>query len=137
MKVIRQAAAIPYRIIEDKIEILIVSSRSKKKWIIPKGIIEVKHSAELTALKETEEEAGVSGKIFGECIGTYKYEKWDGICIVKVFLLIITEVFEKWEEMEFRERKWVKSKEAIKIVRPKKLAKLIKKGIKKIKNNGN
>ena len=72
MKIIKQAAAIPYRIKKDQIEILILTSRNNKKWIVPKGIIEKKHSAALTALKETEEEAGVSGHIIREVVGTYK-----------------------------------------------------------------
>ena len=87
MKIIKQAAAIPFRIKKDKIEILILTSRNKNKWIVPKGIIEKRHSAALTALKETEEEAGVSGTIIREIVGSYKYEKWGGICRVKVFPL--------------------------------------------------
>ena len=135
MKIIKQAAAIPYRIKKDQIEILILTSRNNKKWIVPKGIIEKKHSAALTALKETEEEAGVSGQIIREVVGTYKYEKWGGVCRVKVFPLRVTEVFDKWDEMEFRKRKWVKPKEAISKVKPKKLSKLISKSIRIIKKN--
>ncbi len=135
MKIIKQAAAIPYRVRNDKVEILILTSRNKKKWIIPKGIIEKKHSAALTALKETEEEAGVTGHISGEVVGVYTYEKWGGICRVKVFPLHVTKVFDKWDEMEFRQRKWVKAKEAITKVKPKKLGKIIRKSIEIIKSH--
>ena len=124
MKIINQAAAIPYRFKNGKIEILILTSRNKKKWIVPKVIIEQKQSAVLTALKETEEEAGVSCTVSRDIVGTYNYIKWGGRCRVKVFPLLVTEVFEKWDEMDFRERKWVKPKEAIKKVKPKKSPKM-------------
>lgn len=135
MKIIKQAAAIPFRIKNENIEILILTSRNSKKWIVPKGVIEEKYSAELTALKETEEEAGVTGDIIREVVGTYKYKKWDSICRVKVFPLRVTKVFEKWDEMDFRKRMWVKPKEAIKRVKPKKLSMIINKSIEIIKNN--
>ena len=37
---IEQSGVIPYRIQEGKIEILLITSLKKKRWIIPKGIIE-------------------------------------------------------------------------------------------------
>ena len=102
----KQSAVIPYRINDTKIEILIIKSRNNKRWIIPKGIIEEKLTAKTSAEKEAFEEAGVKGKIIGNKIGSYSYQKWGGSCSVKVFLFLVDEILEDWEE-NFRERKWI------------------------------
>ncbi len=91
----KQAAAIPYRIYNDKLQILLITSRNGKRWIIPKGIIENGDSAQYSAERETEEEAGVRGKIHGSVVGEYEYKKWAGICTVKVFPLLVTEILDE------------------------------------------
>lgn len=127
MKIINQAAALPFRMNKDKLQVLIVTSRNKKKWILPKGIIERGDSEPYTALKETREEAGVSGQVMEESIGSYSYEKWGATCKVILFPLKVTEIYNTWDESHFRKRKWVKGKQAIKKVNPPELAGLIKK----------
>ena len=129
MEKIAQASALPFRIHKNKLQILIISSRNGKKWILPKGIIETGDSDRYTALKETQEEAGVNGNILMEPIGSYFYEKWDSICEVILFPLKVTEVFDEWEESYFRKRRWVSAKSAIKKVEPKELVNLVKKFI--------
>ena len=37
---LEQSAVIPYRSREGQLEILLITSRNSKRWIIPKGIIE-------------------------------------------------------------------------------------------------
>lgn len=127
MDTIAQASAIPYRIYKKKLQILIITSRNGKKWIIPKGIIEPGDSDRYTALKETKEEAGVNGKISKLSIGSYSYEKWDSICKVELFPLKVTEIYDDWEESHFRKRRWLNAKRAIKKVTPQEVAELIKK----------
>ena len=129
MEKIAQASAIPFRIYKNKLQILIISSRSGKRWIIPKGIIEPGDSDRYTALKETQEEAGVNGQLLKEPIGSYFYKKWDSICEVTLYPLQVTEVYDEWDESHFRKRRWIKAKRAVKKVEPKELANLIKKFI--------
>ena len=126
MNKIEQASALPFRIYKGEIQILIITSRSGKKWIVPKGIIEPGDSDRYTALKETREEAGVNGKVLQEKIGAYSYEKWNSICEVTLYPLQVTEVYDQWDESHFRKRKWVSAKRAVKKVEPKDLASLIK-----------
>jgi 8-oxo-dGTP pyrophosphatase MutT (NUDIX family) len=130
MTIIQQAAAIPYRFEKEGLYILLIHSRNEKKWIIPKGIIEDGDSARFTAEKETEEEAGVCGKVKNKIVGNYDYFKWNSTCRVKVFAMEVEQVLDDWEEKSFRDRKWVKANEVQKIVKPKALRKIIKQFIK-------
>jgi len=133
MNTILQASAIPYRIYKNELQILIITSRNKKKWIIPKGIIESGDTARSTALKETREEAGVSGKVADVSIGNYTYKKWNSNCKVELFALHVTDIYDSWEESSFRKRKWVKAKRAVKKIEPASLASLVEKFIKSVK----
>ena len=130
MDKIAQASALPFRIYRSKLQILLITSRNGKKWIVPKGIIEPGDSDRYTALKETQEEAGVNGKVLKKSIGVYSYEKWNSICEVNLYPLKVTEVYDEWDESHFRKRRWINAKRAIKKVEPKEVADLIKKFVK-------
>lgn len=121
----KQSAVIPFRINDKQIEILIIKSRSNKRWIVPKGIIEENLTARTSAEKEAFEEAGVRGKIIGNKIGSYIYQKWGGSCSVKVYLLLVDEILDDWEE-NFRERKWILLGEIKNYIEDKNLLSLIK-----------
>ncbi len=112
----RQSAVVPYRFRNGELEILLISSRKKKHWVIPKGIVEPELTPLDSAVKEAWEEAGVTGSVPANgSIGNYKYRKWGGTCRVQVFLLAVTEIVEDWPESGFRDRKWVKVHEAVKM----------------------
>lgn len=121
----KQAAAIPYRIQKNRLEILLITARNGKKWIIPKGVIDAGDTAPATAAKETHEEAGVSGQVAPTNVGEFTYEKWGGICQVVVYPLLVDTIGAHWLEMDIRKRKWVSLKEALKIVKPKKVRKIV------------
>ena len=108
---IEQSGVIPYRLEQGKIEILLVSSRKKKRWVIPKGIIEPDLTPQDSAAKEALEEGGILGEVLPESVGTYTYEKWGGLCRVVVFLLKVTSLEANWLE-NYRERQWFSLPEA-------------------------
>ena len=108
---IEQSGVIPYRLEQGKIEILLVSSRKKKRWVIPKGIIEPDLTPQDSAAKEALEEGGILGEVLPESVGTYTYEKWGGVCRVVVFLLKVTSLEANWLE-NYRERQWFSLPEA-------------------------
>ena len=114
--VIPQSAAIPYRIEDHSPRILLITSRRRKRWIVPKGIVEPWQSPEDAALEEAFEEAGVRGSLVGNALGDYEYEKWDGVCRVDVFLMRVEEVLASWPEAGIRERVWVGVDEAVELV---------------------
>ena len=106
---IPQAAAIPVR----GEEVCLVTSSTGKRWGIPKGLIEPEETATDCALKEAWEEAGVSGTLDPESVGSYFYTKWGGTYRVTVYILRVTEVHDEWPEKALRERIWVSFAEAV------------------------
>jgi len=108
---------VPYRITDAGIEVLLITSRGGKRWIIPKGIIDPGTTAVESACKEAYEEAGVGGKPGATAVGKYQYEKWGGVCTVEVFPLEVSTVLEKWPESAIRHRQWMSAKEAAKEVK--------------------
>jgi phosphohistidine phosphatase len=121
----QQSGVVPYRITDGEIEILLITSRSGKKWIIPKGIIEDGLDPIQSAEKEALEEAGIEGNVHKELLGKYKFKKWGGRCKVQVFPMEVKYLLDDWDEKDFRERKWYKLKEAKEIVKLEKLKKIM------------
>lgn len=100
---IRQAAALPLR----NGRVCLVTSSNGKRWVIPKGLIEPGQTAGETALQEAWEEAGLTGSLRPEPIGSFLYEKWCGVCHVTVFAMQVTDVAQQWPERELRQRTWL------------------------------
>ena len=93
------------------IEIVLVTSRQTRRWIIPKGNVDYGMSPYAAAAMEAEEEAGVRGEIGHDPLGSFTYEKRivSGICVtakVVVFPLAVREVMDEWKESSWRRRKW-------------------------------
>lgn len=107
-----QSAVIPYRFESDKLEILMITSRKKKRWVIPKGIIEPGFSPSDSAAKEALEEAGIEGRVSKTPVGNYQYDKWGGTCAVEVYTLQVEQVWDEWME-DFRDREWLNLDTAI------------------------
>ena len=105
---IRQAAAIPVR----GGQVCLVSSSSGKRWVVPKGCMEPGKTAGEIALQEAWEEAGLTGILVQEPIGSYVYEKAGFVCHVTVFVMEVTEVAQEWPEREWRQRIWVSHQQA-------------------------
>jgi 8-oxo-dGTP pyrophosphatase MutT (NUDIX family) len=121
----RQSAVIPYRITESEVEILLITSRGGKRWIIPKGIIDPGMTAVESACKEAYEEAGIKGRPNSAALGKYEYKKWGGVCTVEVFTLQVSKVLEEWPESSTRHRQWMRPKKAAEAIEEPKLKKLI------------
>jgi len=109
---IAQAGAIPYRR-GPEIEFCLITSSSGLRWGFPKGIIEPGNSAADTALQEAYEEAGLQGRLVGEPLGTYRYQKWGTNLDVTVYLMEVSQADDSWEEAAIRERLWVSPAEAL------------------------
>jgi len=120
-----QSGVVPYRASESEIEILLITSRRRGRWIIPKGVIDPGTTAAESACKETYEEAGVRGRISPEPLGEYQYRKWGGLCTVQVFALEVLDVLETWPESSVRRRQWMSVEEAAKAVEEPALKELI------------
>lgn len=125
-----QFAALCYRIKRGKVQVLLVTSRGSKRWIVPKGWpMENKTPAE-SARQEAWEEAGVTGKPDGNCLGVYSYSKDVGStddlpCIAMLYPIAVKSLAKKYPERGQRRRRWVSRKQAARMVSERELAQLI------------
>ncbi len=107
----QQSAVIPLRRRAGELEVLMITSRKKKRWVLPKGVIEPDLAPAESAAKEALEEAGIEGRLGTAPVGTYRYRKWGGTCTVDVYTLDVETEHPTWEE-DFRDRQWVTLEEA-------------------------
>jgi 8-oxo-dGTP pyrophosphatase MutT (NUDIX family) len=121
----RQSAVVPYRLRDGSVEILMVTSRSKKRWVMPKGVVEPDLDAVASAAKEALEEAGIEGRVSKRPLGSYRYAKWGGTCHVEVFAMRVMTIHDKWEE-SFRKREWLSPKAAMARCRERDLQRIVK-----------
>src|SRR6266849_9166919 len=71
-----QYAALPYRVRRKfGTEVMLVTSRETRRWIIPKGWPQKGKAPHRSAAREAFEEAGVVGAIRRRSIGSFSYEK--------------------------------------------------------------
>jgi len=121
-----QSAVIPFQVKKSQLKILVITSLKSKQWIFPKGIIEKQMTPQESALQEAEEEAGVEGEVLNIKLGEYSYQKWGGICDVKVFPMHVTRILEDWPEAGLRKRKWVSIDKAANLINKKELQDLLR-----------
>jgi 8-oxo-dGTP pyrophosphatase MutT (NUDIX family) len=109
---VRQAGAIPVRRTKKRSEVCLLRKQNVQHWNIPKGTIEFRHTARETALKETWEEAGLKGRLVGQALGTFEFEKWGDVYTVEIFLMEVHEEYDEWPESNVRERRWTSFRQA-------------------------
>lgn len=122
----RQSAALPYRLYRGALQVLLVTSSSGRKWVIPKGICEPGLTPQASAAQEALEEAGVTGQIEDGCIARYAHAKWGATCCVAVYPLAVTGILSgrQWGERH-RRRKWLSPRQAAAQVSHPDLARII------------
>ena len=111
-----QSAIIPYRLEEGKLEILLITSIRKKKWIIPKGFIEFNLSAFESAKKEAFEEAGVIGTNETIELGSFTIKKYGGRTNIVVYSMEVEKFKDDYPEKNLRKRKWYSVEEVIETI---------------------
>ncbi|WP_333827160.1 NUDIX hydrolase [Pararhodobacter sp.] len=107
-----QAAALCLREGKRGREVLLVSSLSSGRWILPKGWPMKKRTLAGAALQEAWEESGVIGKVEEVPVGFYTYQKIraGGLpvsCRVEVFRVSVADLARDWPERTRRKRKWM------------------------------
>jgi phosphohistidine phosphatase len=106
-----QSAVIPFRRAGDRVEILLITSRKKRRWVIPKGVKEPELTPAESAAKEALEEAGIRGSLRQAPLGGYRYRKWGDVCSVVVYALEVQDLLAHWEE-DYRDREWLSIEQA-------------------------
>ena len=122
----RQSAVVPYRRRDGDLEVLLITSRGGRRWVLPKGIVEPGMTAASSAAKEAREEAGVEGAASEPALGSYRRKKWGGSCRIEVFPMRVTAEHADWPEARIRRREWLPLKAAIKRVDSRKLGKILR-----------
>lgn len=112
-----QYGALPWRLHGNVLQILLITSRRTRRWIIPKGWPMEGCKPTVCAAREAEEEAGVTGETANVPVGHFRYMKLlrDGVelpCRVEVYPLKVTKERADWDEMDARERRWCSVPEA-------------------------
>jgi 8-oxo-dGTP pyrophosphatase MutT (NUDIX family) len=120
-----QSGVIPYRKTKDGIEVLLITSVKKKKWVIPKGFIEFNLTPFESAKKEAYEEAGILGTNETIELGFFSNHKSIGICHVKVFAMEVIEILDDYPEKVQRKREWFNIKEASSAVEVREISDMI------------
>src|SRR5262245_35257865 len=127
-----QTGALPWRLAhKNGIEVLLVTGRQSGRWTIPKGWpMPGKTLAEAAEL-EAFEEAGVTGTIDPNPIGSFRHIKQQlsaGDLEVNILVhpMWVDHEFRKWPELGQRKRKWFSVKDAVKRVDSPELKALIR-----------
>jgi 8-oxo-dGTP pyrophosphatase MutT (NUDIX family) len=116
-----QYAVLPHRI-DGGFEVMLISSRETRRWIVPKGWPMKGRSGRATAAIEALEEAGLLGVVADEACGSYDYGKVTGSgdtvpCRVEVHPMRVVRQRATWLESEQRECRWFSREEAAAAVR--------------------
>ncbi|MBV9570712.1 MAG: NUDIX hydrolase [Alphaproteobacteria bacterium] len=113
-----QYAALPWRKRLGKLEILLITTRTTKRWIVPKGWPIPGLSSSDCAAHEAAEEAGVMGHVASSSLGSFRYEKQrrsggNITCRVEVFAMEVARQRRSWPEKAERETRWCSVDEAL------------------------
>ena len=125
----RQVAALPWRRVDGVVEVCLVTTRETRRWTVPKGWPMKRLTDRAAARAEAEQEAGVTGKIAKQPIGTYTYwkrqpDRFDFVR-VEVFPLKVAAHLETWKEKGEREVRWLAAADAALLVEETELASLL------------
>ncbi|MGI6245077.1 MAG: NUDIX hydrolase [Pseudochelatococcus sp.] len=109
----RQFGALPLRMDDaGGLEVMMVTSRETRRWIVPKGWPIKGLSGAQTAAREAQEEAGVLGVTGKSPVGGYIYDKRLGDggstrCYVELYPLWVVDDLPRWPERGEREVEWL------------------------------
>src|SRR5262245_33804977 len=116
-----QYAALPYRLRgKSRTEVMLVTSRETRRWIIPKGWPQMGRATHVSGAREAFEEGGVVGTVGKQSVGSFAYRKRvkNGVltvCEVHVFPLRVRRQSKKWPEKEQRDVKWLSVNDAAEV----------------------
>ena len=131
MQTLQQYAALPYFETTGGVLVLLISSRGTGRWVIPKGWPKAKLTPWDLAAREAREEAGISGVIASDPVGSYDYVKrlhllsW-ARCRVDVFPLKAEVQALDWDEKQSRRQLWCTPDVAVSLVTERSLRTLLR-----------
>ena len=126
-----QYAALPYRLRGRQLQILLITSRRTRRWIIPKGWPMDGLRPQDAAAQEAAEEAGIIGQIADAPLGSYRYAKHlkgEHVQAVQVivFPFKVEDQAETFKEQGQRTFAWLSYQEAARRITEPSLKRLIR-----------
>lgn len=127
-----QTAALPWRrTAAGEVEVLLITSRETRRWVIPKGWPIKGLDASQTAAREAFEEAGVEGAVAKKKLGAFHYDKRLNSgrlqkVRVAVYPLEVEVERETYPEVLQREKLWTTPVAAAELVQEPELAELLR-----------
>jgi len=120
-KSVQQVATLPFVLPSTGLEVLLITSRRRKRWIVPKGWPSKDRTFPEAAETEAAEEAGLAGIVHDVPVGSYSYRKrmhagYDVPCHVFVYPMVVLEHRLDWPERGQRTLKWCSLGEAAALV---------------------
>jgi 8-oxo-dGTP pyrophosphatase MutT (NUDIX family) len=117
----QQFAALPWRRGEGGLEILLITSKETRRWVIPKGWGKKSESGPFAAAREALEETGVAGAVEAKPLGHYRYDKLmksgaSQRVRVAVYALEVVHEHDDWPEKAHREKLWIPPAEGARLV---------------------
>lgn len=108
----KQFAALPWCLNDEgEVEILILTTRDSRQWMLSKGKGEGPVTGAAIAAMEAEEEAGVRGETSAKPVGGFWYDKHTSSgkvmrCFVEIYPMRATEQLLDWKEKGQRDIVW-------------------------------
>jgi len=127
-KNLRQFATLPYRTIDGRLQVLLVTTLGNGRWMVPKGW-PIKAHHPFTAAREGFEEAGVHGACDRAPFGRFQYTKrikrrrlpMEAV----VFPMRVKGQLASWPEQGLRQVRWFSINDAVTVVREPSLKSLL------------
>jgi len=113
-----QYGVLPFRVEPDgSVEVMLITTRGRKEWMIPKGWPIGGMTAPESAAREALEEAGLIGQPGGASLGSFEvHKRLRGRkrvpCEVQVFPLLVDHQRASWREKDERTTRWFSLSEA-------------------------
>jgi predicted NUDIX family NTP pyrophosphohydrolase len=124
-----QFAALPFRAVGSGVEIMLITTRQKQRWSVPKGSPIGNKKPHRVAEVEAFEEAGLAGAARKRALGSFRHRKQRGKrkldLEVHLFPMEVRRQARTWPEKGQRRAIWLPAREAARLVHKRRLAKLI------------
>jgi 8-oxo-dGTP pyrophosphatase MutT (NUDIX family) len=125
----KQFAALPFRQDKSELRVMLITTRRKRRWSVPKGSPIRKNEPHRTAALEAYEEAGLIGAVAKRALGSFKHRKLKGrrkqTLDVAVFPMKVRRQESWWPEKAERAAIWVSAEKATRLVHKAQLRRLI------------
>jgi len=117
----RQYAALPWRRSDIGLEIMLITSRETRRWVLPKGWGRKGEPPIIAAAREALEETGATGRVDPAPLGEYRYGKLMRSGRVRkvkvaVYSLEVLHEHAEWPEMAVRQKLWIGAAEGAELV---------------------